>query len=86
MWMRVKGGTSLGEALEQARGQGALTQAELAARLQVTRTTVIDMEKARPAALRRLVDAFSVLGFEIVIVPRGSHVLVDERRGDHDEA
>lgn len=78
MWVRIKGGRSLGDALEQVRKDAGITQVALASRLGVTRTTVIDMEKARPAALRRLVDAFAMLGFDIVIVPRGARVQVDE--------
>ena len=76
MWIRVKGSSNLGLALEQARRETGLTQAELAERLDVTRSTVIDMEKGRPAALRRLVDGFSILGYDIVVVPRGARIEV----------
>lgn len=76
MWVRVKGSRNVGEALAQVRRETGLTQSELAERLDVTRTTVIDMEKGRPAAVRRLVDAFSMLGYDVVIVPRGTRVEV----------
>ncbi len=76
MWIRVNGSRNLGEALEQVRRETGLTQAELAERLDVTRTTVIDMEKGRPAVLRRLVDGLSILGYDLVIVPRGARVSV----------
>jgi transcriptional regulator with XRE-family HTH domain len=76
MWIRVNGSRNLGEALEQVRRETGLTQAELAERLDVTRTTVIDMEKGRPAAMRRLVDGLSILGYDLVIVPRGVRVEV----------
>jgi DNA-binding transcriptional regulator YiaG len=79
MWVRVKGSRHLGEALEQVRRGTGLTQAELAERLDVTRTTVIDMEKGRPAAIRRLVDWLSILGYDLVIVPRGARVTVVEQ-------
>ena len=78
MWIRVKGSRDLGEALEQVRRETGLTQAELAGHLDVTRTTVIDMEKGRPAAMRRLVDGLSILGYDLVIVPRGARVAVVE--------
>jgi HTH-type transcriptional regulator / antitoxin HipB len=78
MWLRVKGGRNLGQALEQVRRESSLTQAELARRLDVTRTTVIDMEKGGPAGVRRFVDALSMLGYDIVIVPRGATVDVRE--------
>ena len=81
MWVRVKGSRNLGEALEQVRREAGVTQSELAERLDVTRTTVIDMEKGRPAAVRRLVDALSILGYDIVMVPRGATVEVREPGG-----
>jgi len=76
MWIRVKGGSDLGQAREQVRRETGLSQAELAERLDVTRTTVIDMEKGRPAAMRRLVDGFSILGYDLVVVPRGARIEV----------
>ncbi len=82
MWLRVKGARGLGEALAAARKAAGYTQFELAERLKVTRTTVLDMEKARPSALQRLVDAFAVLGYDVIIVPRSARVIVDER-GQH---
>ena len=78
MWLRVKGGRNVGQALEQVRQESGLTQAELARRLDVTRTTVIDMEKGGTAGVRRIVDALSMLGYDIVIVPRGATVDVRE--------
>lgn len=79
MWVRVAGSRNLGNALEQVRRTAGVTQVELAERLAVTRTTVIDMEKGRPAALRRLVDACSILGYDVVLVPRGARVEVSEQ-------
>jgi HTH-type transcriptional regulator/antitoxin HipB len=79
MWMRVKGARGLGDALGAIRKDAGLTQVELAERLEVSRTTVLDMEKTRPAALQRLVDAFAMLGYDIVVVPRGARVVVEER-------
>ncbi len=83
MWIRVNGGRNLGEAIEQVRRETGLTQAELAERLDVTRTTVIDMEKGRPAAMRRLVDGLSILGYDLIIVPRGAHVAVADPENAH---
>jgi transcriptional regulator with XRE-family HTH domain len=78
MWVRVNGSRGLGEALELVRREAGLTQADLAERLDVTRTTVIDMEKGRPTAMRRLVDGLSVLGYDLVIVPRAARVEVTD--------
>ncbi len=78
MWFRVNGPTGLGSALREARREGGMTQDDLARRLDVTRTTVIDMEKGGPAAVRRFVDAFSTLGYDVVVVRRGSSIEVRE--------
>ncbi|MFN6120482.1 MAG: helix-turn-helix transcriptional regulator [Actinomycetes bacterium] len=83
MWMRVTGSAGIGDALQHVRRAAGVTQAELAARLDVTRTTVIDMERGRPTAVARLVDSFSTLGYDIVLVPRGARVEVHELPDDH---
>jgi len=53
MWIRVNRSRNLGEAIEQVRRETGLTPAELAERLDVTRTTVIDMEKGRAERMWR---------------------------------
>ncbi len=83
MWMRVRGGRNLGQALEQVRRASGITQAELARWLDVTRTTVIDMEKGGPAGVRRI-DAFSMLGYDIVSVPRNASIDVRDPGSDAD--
>jgi hypothetical protein len=82
MWFRVRGDRHLGKTLGQVRRASGLTQAELARWLDVTRTTVIDMEKGGSAGVRRIVDAFSMLGYDVVIVPRGATVDVGEPAED----
>lgn len=78
MWYRVRGAAGLGEALAAARGTSGLTQEQLANRLRVDRTTVLAMEAGRNPALGRLVRAFSLLGYDLVAVPRTATVRVEE--------
>jgi DNA-binding XRE family transcriptional regulator len=78
MWFRPRGRAALGTALRQCRKEAALTQAELAERLGVNRTTVLDMEAGRNPALTRWMFAISLLGYDIAIVPRGAKVTVTE--------
>ena len=78
MWSRVRGAAGLGRAITTARNEAGLTQAELADLIGADRTTVLNMEQGRNQALGRLVAALSVLGHELIVVPRGSRVTVEE--------
>lgn len=78
-WFHVRPSVGLGETLARCRRQSGITQAELAARLGVDRTTVVRTEASDVAALKRVVAAFSVLGYELVAVPKGADVVVSPR-------
>lgn len=78
MWYRVRGAEGLGAALTAARRSAELTQEQLALRLRVDRTTLLTMEAGRNPALDRLVRAFSVLGYDLIAVPRTATVSVEE--------
>jgi transcriptional regulator with XRE-family HTH domain len=69
----------LGAALAAARREGGVTQVQLAGRIGAERTTVITMEAGRNPALARLVRAFSLLGYDLVAVPRTAEVSVREQ-------
>jgi len=79
MWYRISTEKSLGEALALARKQARLSQEELAQRIQVDRTTVVRLESGRLKTLTRLTSAFAMLGYDLVAVPRGSKLTVEER-------
>ena len=81
MWYRVRGAEGGGAALAAARRDGGVTQAQLAERIGAERTTVLGMEAGRNPALARLVRAFSLLGYDLVAVPRTAEVSVRERPG-----
>ncbi len=78
MWLRPRGRDALAQALAASRQAAGLTQEELARRLHVNRTTVIDMEAGRNQALSRAADAFSLLGYDLIVVPRSAKVVVTE--------
>jgi transcriptional regulator with XRE-family HTH domain len=82
MWFRIRGAEGLGAALATARRQKPLTQRELAEHLGVERTTVLNMEAGRTPALARVVRAFSILGYDLIAVPRGAKVVVTEPSRD----
>lgn len=78
MWLRLRGRDALAQAVLACRQAGGLTQEQLARRLHVNRTTVIDMEAGRNRALARTAEALSVLGYDLLVVPRGAKVTVTE--------
>jgi DNA-binding XRE family transcriptional regulator len=78
MWLRPRGRDALAQAISTCRQAAGLTQEQLAQRLHINRTTVIDMEAGRNQALARAADALSVLGYDLLVVPRGAKVSVTE--------
>ncbi|MGF1666208.1 MAG: helix-turn-helix domain-containing protein [Acidimicrobiia bacterium] len=78
-WFRVLPTAGLGPVLARCRHQRGLTQAELADRLGVDRTTILRTEASDVAALRRVVAAFSILGYELIAVPKGADVVIASR-------
>jgi hypothetical protein len=69
-WLRGDGGA--GRALAGVRHTAGLTQAEVARRLGMDRTTVIDIE-----AVNRFVGLFHRMGYDLIAVPRGASVTVE---------
>lgn len=78
MWLRPRGRDALAQAVSQCRRAAGLTQVQLAHRLRVNRTTVIDLEAGRNQAVARAVEALSVLGYDLIVVPRNASVTVTE--------
>ena len=65
-----------GDALAGVRRDAGLTQAALAERLGIDRTTVLNMEAGRNPAINRFIRAFGLFGYDLIAVPRGAHVKV----------
>jgi transcriptional regulator with XRE-family HTH domain len=74
-WLRGDGGA--GRALAGVRHAAGITQAEIASRLGMDRTTVIDIEAGRNAAVNRFVGLFNRMGYDLIAVPRGVRVTVE---------
>lgn len=54
-----------------------LTQAEIARKLGMDRTTVIDIEAGRNTTVNRFVGLFNRMGYDLIAVPRGASVTVE---------
>jgi DNA-binding XRE family transcriptional regulator len=84
VWLRPRGQDALAQAVSACRQAAGITQEDLARRLHVNRTTVIDMEAGRNSAMRRVGEALSLLGYDLVVVPRGARVTVIETAAAQD--
>jgi transcriptional regulator with XRE-family HTH domain len=83
-WFWLRGDEGTGRALAGVRHAVGLTQAEIARRLGMDRTTVIDIEAGRNTAVNRFVGLFNRMGYDLIAVPRGARVTVEA--GDESEA
>ena len=86
MWVRPRGRGALATALAACRKASGMTQESLAERLEANRTTVLNMEAGRNPALNRWADAIALLGYDIIVVPRGAKVTVVEQETAVDTA
>lgn len=78
MWQLARGAEGLGKALREQRLERGWTQEQLAEWLGVDRTTIVRMEAGRQPALARFADALSLLGADVLVVPRGAHITIDD--------
>jgi transcriptional regulator with XRE-family HTH domain len=76
-WFWLRGDEGAGRALAGARHSVGLTQAEIARRLGMDRTTVINIEAGRNTAVNRFVGLFNRMGYDLIAVPRGARVTVE---------
>jgi DNA-binding XRE family transcriptional regulator len=79
-WFRIRGASGMAQAVTAARKEAGLSQEALAERLGVSRLTVVRLETQPNTVIARLVRTFSVLGYDLVAVPRGSHVTIDDAK------
>jgi transcriptional regulator with XRE-family HTH domain len=77
-WFWLHGNGGAGRALAGVRHATGLTQAEIARRLAMDRTTLIDMEAGRNSTVNRFVGLFNRMGYDLIAVPRGARVIVEE--------
>jgi hypothetical protein len=82
-WFWLRGDEGAGRALAGVRHAVGLTQAEIASRLGMDRTTVVNIEAGRNTAVNRFVGLFNRMGYDLIAVPRGARVTVEA--GCHSE-
>jgi transcriptional regulator with XRE-family HTH domain len=63
--------------VSRARKQSSLTQAALAERLGVTRTTVTRLEKGESVSIETVLSALSECGYAVAVVPKFSRVRIE---------
>lgn len=75
MIWKLTAGQHVGEALAQARAEAGLTQEEAAEWAGVRRGYISELESSGGSLqVRRLIDLFAILGYEILVVPAGTDV------------
>lgn len=75
MIWKLTAGQHVGAALGQARAAAGLTQEEAAEWAGLRRQYVSDLEASEGSLqVRRLIDLFSILGYELLVVPAGTDV------------
>ncbi len=73
MQYSIRSATDLGAAIQGARHEGGLTQADLAARAGVSRPYLAQVERGRSSRLLDLLlDLLRVLDLELVVRPRAA--------------
>jgi DNA-binding XRE family transcriptional regulator len=73
---RARSTEALGHALQAVRVTAGHTQTELARTIGSSRPTISRMENGSPTTTDTVLDALTACGYEIVVVPRGSHINV----------
>ena len=73
---RARSVPALADAVQAMRTDAGKTQAELALDIGSSRPTISRMERGMPVATDTLLDALTACGYELVLVPRGSHLTV----------
>lgn len=84
MIWKLTAGQHVGAALAQARAAAGLTQEDTAEWAGVRRQYISDLEASEGSLqVRRLIDLFSILGYELLVVPAGTDVSTLDT-SDHD--
>jgi transcriptional regulator with XRE-family HTH domain len=84
VWFRIRGAQGVKLALSGARREKGWTQADLAERLRADRTTILNLEAGRNPGVTRFLEAFSLMGYDLIAVPKNAQVTVRERDRTND--
>ena len=77
-WYRVRTLGSLGEALAGIREAARVNQATAAAAVGASRSTVSRVERGVPVSTEVALALAATAGYEFLVVPRGSRVVVEQ--------
>ena len=77
-WYRARSLNSLGTALSQARKDAGFDQNAMAEAINSSRPTISRMERGEAVSSATVWDAVARSGYEIIIVPRGAQVRIEE--------
>lgn len=77
-WYRARSLVSLGAALAQQRKDAGLDQQQMSAAINSSRPTISRMERGEAVSSKTVWDAVACGGYELIIVPRGAHVTVED--------
>lgn len=77
-WFRVRSARSLGDALAEIRKQAGLRQSDAAELTGTSRPTISRMERGLPASSATVLGLLEHARYEIVLVPRGARIVVEE--------
>lgn len=78
-WFRARSARSLGDALAEIRKRAGLSQSDAAELTGTSRPTVSRMERGLAVSSATLLDLLEHARYEIVLVPRGARVVVEEQ-------
>lgn len=77
-WYRARTPAALGAAVQGARQSADLNQDELAVRAGTSRATLSRLERGLPVTTTVLLETLAESGYEIVVVPRGARVRLED--------
>ena len=75
-WYRVRTLASLGTAMAEIRKNAGLNQDDAAALAHASRPTMSRLERGAPSSTNVIIDLLASTGYEVLLVPRGSHVTI----------
>lgn len=78
LWFRARRRADLAAAVREARAAAGLSQAQLAEAIDSSRSSVSRLERGEDVTLDVALRSIESLGYEIVVVPRGSRITVEQ--------
>ena len=80
IWYRGRSKADLASAVRQIREEAGVDQATAAERVSSSRSTISRIERGHDVSLHTALSIIAELGYEIVLIPRGSGVTVKNDR------